>query len=170
MADTDPPERQAFDELAGSLDHAMLIVTTACGEDHRAGCLVGFHSQCSIDPPRYAVWISRTNRTYRLAMVSRVFAVHLPRADQHPLADLFGGTTGDEVDKFERCAWSPGPDGVPLLDDCPNRFVGERVEVAHTDADHVCVVLRPLRTDRDDGPANWLPFAAVKDITAGHRP
>jgi hypothetical protein len=25
------------------------------------------------------------------------------------LAELFGGETGDEVDKFDRCEWRPGP-------------------------------------------------------------
>ena len=40
------------------------------------------------------------------------------------LAELFGGETGDEVDKFARCAWHEGPEGVPMLDGCANRFVG----------------------------------------------
>ena len=31
----------------------MVVVTTAQG-DERAGCLVGFHAQSSIEPPRYA--------------------------------------------------------------------------------------------------------------------
>ena len=44
------------------------------------------------------------------------------------LVELFGGETGDEIDKFERCAWRPGPGGTPLLDGCPNRFVGRVLE------------------------------------------
>jgi flavin reductase (DIM6/NTAB) family NADH-FMN oxidoreductase RutF len=48
--------------------------------------------------------------------------------DRRDLAELFGGETGDELDKFERCEWSEGPEGVPLLDACPVRYVGRVIE------------------------------------------
>lgn len=32
-------------------------------------------------------------------------------------------TSGYEVDKFTRCEWSEGPDGVPLLAGCESRMV-----------------------------------------------
>jgi hypothetical protein len=51
-------DQDGFDELMGRLDHPMVIVTTVAG-DIRAGCLVGFHSQCGIEPPLYAVWFSK---------------------------------------------------------------------------------------------------------------
>ena len=35
--------------------------------------------------------------------------VHFVPEEAEDLAELFGGETGDEVDKFERCAWRPGP-------------------------------------------------------------
>ena len=167
-ADEGPDER-AFDELVGSLDHAMVIVTTATDE-RRAGCLVGFHSQCSIEPRRYAVWISKLNETYRVARRAERFAVHVPRAEQHHLAELFGGETGDEIDKFTRCPWTPGPGGVPLLDECPDRFIGRRIELAEVGADHACLVLAPERTDRGDGSGAWFSFEAAKGIDAGHPP
>lgn len=51
-----------FDTLIGSLDYPMFIVTTAAGDDV-AGCLVGFATQTSIDPPLVLVCLSRANRT-----------------------------------------------------------------------------------------------------------
>jgi len=33
-----------------------VVIVTARGREGRAGCLVGFTSQCGIEPPRYAVW------------------------------------------------------------------------------------------------------------------
>ena len=86
----------------------MVIVTTVAG-GHRSGCLVGFHTQCSIDPPRYAVWLSEANHTCRVGAAADHFAVHWVPSDRHDLAELFGGTTGDEVDKFDRCDWTAGP-------------------------------------------------------------
>ena len=39
--------------------------------------------------------------------------MHLVPADATGLAELFGGETGD--DKFARCEWSAGPEGLPIL-------------------------------------------------------
>ena len=39
----------AFDSLMASTDPPLIVVTTVA-EDERAGCLVGFHAQSSIDP------------------------------------------------------------------------------------------------------------------------
>ena len=56
---------------------APLVVVTAASGDQRAGCVVGFHSQCSIEPPRYAVWLSKANRTYRVALFATHVALHV---------------------------------------------------------------------------------------------
>jgi flavin reductase (DIM6/NTAB) family NADH-FMN oxidoreductase RutF len=163
-----------FDDLMGRLDHAMAIVTTAAG-DVRSGCLVGFHSQCGIDPPRLAIWLSKGNHTYRVGVLCETFAVHFPTAGQHDLARLFGADTGDDVDKFVHCAWTRGPDDVPLIDACPTRFVGRRVALVDAGADHVCLVLAPVQVDEPDGPDEpdpdgWLMFHDVVGLTAGHPP
>src|SRR4051812_38755411 len=111
--------RDTFNELMGELDYPMFIVTVAHGGE-RAGCLVGFATQGSIDPPRFLACLSKANRTYRVARGADALAVHFVPAGADGLAELFGGQTGDEVDKFSRCRWHPGPGGVPLLDDCVN--------------------------------------------------
>jgi flavin reductase (DIM6/NTAB) family NADH-FMN oxidoreductase RutF len=157
-----------FDDLVGSLDPGMLVVTTAA-DGLRAGCLVGFHSQCSIEPRRYAVWISKANETYRVARRAETFGVHLVPADGFEIAALFGGETGDEIDKFEQCRWTEGPDGVPLLEACPDRFVGQRVDLVEVTGDHVCLVLAPGRTDRGGADArSWLTLEQAEAIPPGH--
>ncbi|MFL6205193.1 MAG: flavin reductase family protein [Acidimicrobiales bacterium] len=157
--------RAAFDELMGDLDQSMVIVTTVAG-DERSGCLVGFHSQCSIDPVRYVVWLSQANHTHGVAVRASTFAVHLIPTGRHDLAELFGGRTGDEVDKLARCEWRDGPGGVPLIDGCPDRFVGERVGWL-AGGDHDGVVLEPVDAERSgDGP--WLRLSDATDIDAGH--
>ena len=161
-------DEHEFDELVGSRDTAMLVVTAAA-DGVLAGCLVGFHSQCGIEPRRYAVWISKANETYRVARRAEHFAVHVPRAHQLDVAELFGGETGDEVDKFAGGGWTEGPGGVPLLAACPDRFLGRRVDLVDVGADHVCVVLAPVRTDRSAAaPGPWLTYERAKDIPPGH--
>ena len=167
MAD---PTSDAFDEVVASLDAAMVVVTAADGEE-RDGCLVGFHSQASISPRRYVVWLSRANRTYRTAQRSTHLAVHAVGAGDHDLAERFGGTTGDEVDKLAGVEWSPGPGGVPLLAALPTRLVGRVLtELDLPDADHVGFVLDPVDADAapDTPGAEPLRLHAATDIDPGH--
>ncbi|MDH6214711.1 flavin reductase family protein [Streptomyces pseudovenezuelae] len=162
MTDLDP-----FTDL---LDGPMYVVTAeAAGE--RAGCLVGFGSQCSIRPARFMVWLSKANRTFRVAEHAERLTVHLLRRDQHGLARLFGGETGDRIDKFTGIPWHPGPGGSPVLDEAPAWFVG-RVENRIDGGDHVGFLLAPEAVENlagDDGTAPLsLTDALDLDITPGH--
>lgn len=159
-------DRAAFDALMADVDQPMIIVTTA-PRDVRAGCLVGFHAQAGIDPVEYAVWLSKANHTYRVGALSEHFAVHFLSKEHHDLAELFGGHTQEQVDKFAQCDWSPGPNGVPLLDRVTNRFVGRRHAWLDPGADHVCLILTPVVADHS-GTAGWLRLADAADINAGH--
>ena len=157
-----------FLELAGSLDYPLFIVT-ASDRDRREGCVIGFATQCSFHPPRFLACLSRENRTYRFAVEHDVdaLAVHLVPRAQARLAELFGGETGDEIDKFERCAWHPGPRGLPILDDCPSWFAGA-VRERHDLGDHVGFVLDPFDA-RFVAGEEIVCFQAVKDtIEPGH--
>lgn len=162
-----PDPLPAFTELAGSLDYPMLIVTASAGGEH-AGCLVGFHTQCSIDPPRYLVGLSDKNHTFRVADRAAALAVHLIPSRARRLAELFGGETDDgAVDKFSRCAWHPGPEGLPILEDCPSWFAG-RILDRHPLGDHVGFVLEPFAAASGDGGADFVTFQQVKDLDPGH--
>lgn len=154
-----------FDELVGQLDYSMFIVTAAA-DGARSGCLVGFASQSSIVPPRFLVCLSRTNRTYRVARGSAALAVHFVPADASALAELFGGQTGDDVDKFARCTWHEGPEGLPVLDDCGDWFAG-RVLHEFDLGDHVGFLLDPFEAHcAQRGPQ--FPFHRAKRIDPGH--
>lgn len=156
---------EEFGSFVDGLDYPMFIVT-AVSEGRPAGCLVGFTTQASIDPPRMLVCLSQRNHTYGVAERARFLGVHVLEPDQHELAELFGGTTGDEIDKFARCAWSAGPDGLPLLRDCPRRLVS-RVLERHPLGDHVGFLLRPL--SEHGGPSDQgLTYQQVRDVEPGH--
>src|SRR4051812_26824918 len=113
----------------------MFIVTLVAGGE-RAGCLVGFATQCSIDPPRFLVCISVNNRTYRVGRDARAMAVHLVPTDGDDLVELFGGETGDDTDKFERVEWYEGPEGLPVIDRCGSWFAGRVLERFDSFGDH----------------------------------
>ncbi|MFI8103858.1 flavin reductase family protein [Streptomyces sp. NPDC086023] len=157
----------SIDAFADRLDGPVYVVTVAAGRE-RAGCLVGFASQCSIHPPRFMVWLSTLNHTYRVARRASHLAVHLLGPDQRPLAELFGGETGDEVDKFTRVAWRPGTGGSPLLTGAHAWFEG-RIEARVDGGDHIGHLLAPAEVSPPAaaGPG-VLTYHDVKDIDPGH--
>jgi len=162
----DEPDRMAA--TIAPLDQAMAIITTATNEE-RAGCLIGFHAQGSIDPFQYALWISKANHTYRVGLHAEHFAVHFPSIEDHDLAELFGGETGDEIDKFELVDWEPGPGGVPLLQRLPHRLLGRRVELFDAGGDHVCVLVEAIGgSGGPTPPLRPLRLSDATDITPGH--
>jgi flavin reductase (DIM6/NTAB) family NADH-FMN oxidoreductase RutF len=144
----------------------MFVVTTKAG-DELAGCLVGFATQVSIDPRRFLIGLSEANRTFRVAQHAQRLAVHVLDADDEALAGLFGGETGDDVDKFARCRWRPGPDGVPLLDDAAAWFSG-RILGRYPVGDHVGFLIEPDAADASEDEVRLLTFAQVRHLDAGH--
>jgi flavin reductase (DIM6/NTAB) family NADH-FMN oxidoreductase RutF len=157
---------KSFGTLMSSLDPPLLVVTTAeAGEP--AGCLVGFHSQSSIGPRRYCVWLSKANHTYRVALRSSYLAIHFLTADDLLLAELFGTRSGDTVDKFAGLPSEPGPDGVPVLRQCPNRLITRRLTLLDEGGDHVSVVTEPM-TAGSSGRFSPLRLSQVGHLTPGH--
>ena len=154
-----------FNALVGDLEYPMFIVTARAG-DEPLGCLVGFATQMSIHPPRFAVCLSHKNRTFRRGHDAALLGVHCVPADAGELAELFGGQTGDEVDKFARCAWHEGPEGVPILDDCTNRFVGRVVWRADA-GDHDAFLLEPIVAEAGS-PESEFTFHRARRIDPGH--
>lgn len=158
----------AYRRLVAGLDYPMYVVTVADGA-HRAGCLVGFAAQVSIDPARALLGLSEKNHTYRVAQRVDTVCLHFLAADQVGLASLFGEETGDEVDKFTRCAWSPGPAGVPVLAGCRG-WVAARVLDRFAAGDHQALLVEPFagEAERPDDP--FLGFRRVRHLHPGHEP
>jgi flavin reductase (DIM6/NTAB) family NADH-FMN oxidoreductase RutF len=156
-----------MDEFTGRLNPDMCVVTAAAGGE-RAGCLVGFASQCSIRPVRFVVWLSDANHTFRVARSAQVLAVHLLAREQRALAELFGGRTGDREDKFRHVRLREGHAGALVLEDAPAWFVG-RIVTRVDGGDHTGFVLDPVEWGEHeayDGPLLRLDDAAT--ISPGH--
>jgi flavin reductase (DIM6/NTAB) family NADH-FMN oxidoreductase RutF len=160
--------QRTFDRLAGLLDYSMFIVTARAPDGEPLGCLVGFATQTSIDPGRMLVCLSRTNRTYTRGRDAEHLGVHWIPAEAADLAELFGGATGDEVDKFARTPWADGPCAVPILARCPNWIVG-RVLARFDVGDHDGYLLEPRAAQAGAAGAEFS-FHRAKAIAPGHAP
>src|SRR3954465_5028127 len=167
MAATDDVVKP-FTSPMGALDYPMFIVTTVAGDGERSGCLIGFATQISIDPPRFLTGLSNTNHTFEGAKAADNIGVTFVPADGEQIAELFGGETGDEIDKFERCEWHEGPEGVPIGAGMPNWFVGRIVERL-TAGDHDAIILEPVGGERQAEEQEFT-FHRAKRIEPGHEP
>jgi flavin reductase (DIM6/NTAB) family NADH-FMN oxidoreductase RutF len=158
-----------YSDIVDELDFPMVVVTTRADDDGElGGCLVGFHTQCSIDPPHHLVLISKENHTWRVARRASELAVHVLADDQLDLARGFGEVTDDA---------SPGDkwgavnvddrDGPPILLDAVAWFAGPIVETLDA-GDHVAFVLEPTRTSRRRATFTQLGFQATRDFHPGH--
>ena len=155
----------AFEGLVSELEYPMFIVTARAPDGEPLGCLVGFTTQASIDPPRFIACLSHENRTFRRGQDAPMLAVHAVPADAGDLARLFGGETGDATDKFARTPWHEGPEGVPILDRCANWFAG-RVLGRWDAGDHDAFLLEPV--DGSSAPEGEFTFHRARRIDPGH--
>lgn len=157
---------EPFEAIMRSLDPNLIVVTTAAGEE-RAGCLVGFHSQSSIAPERYAVWLSKANHTYRVGLRATHVGIHFLTDADRALAVRFGTLTGDTTDKFAGLDVDTRSAGVPVLRACPNWLVLRRTALLDEGGDHVCLALEPV-SGGAGRPFTPLRLSAVDDLTPGH--
>jgi flavin reductase (DIM6/NTAB) family NADH-FMN oxidoreductase RutF len=157
---------ESFDRLVGMLDYTMFMVTTQA-DGHPSGCLVGFATQTSMRPPRFLVGLSKNNHTFGVAARSDYLAVHVLPRRHIGLARLFGGQTGDQVNKFDHCSWHTGPEGMPILDDAVAWFVGKTLERVDL-GDHVGYLLEPVTGDAAERSDDLVSFADVADLEPGH--
>jgi flavin reductase (DIM6/NTAB) family NADH-FMN oxidoreductase RutF len=141
------------------------VTTQADGDP--SGCLVGFATQISIHPARFLAGMSKTNHTCAVAARSEYLAVHVLARSHVGLARLFGGQTGDLVDKFDHCSWRTGPQGMPILDDAPAWFVGKTLQRIDL-GDHIGYVLAPVTGAVVERSAHLVSFADVADLKPGH--
>lgn len=164
---TQEPLRSAFDDLLATLD-APLTIVTAASQGERAGCLVSFHTPASIAPQRYLVALSPENRTFRVTGSASHLGVHTIPASRRDLAELFGGQTGDEVDKFAACRWRAWRDGTPLLADAAGWFVGRCLQSVPL-GDHTGVLLEPVEVSPTPS-TELLTSGGLGPLQPGHEP
>jgi flavin reductase (DIM6/NTAB) family NADH-FMN oxidoreductase RutF len=156
----------SFEELVGSVDPPMYVVTVV-SRGERSGCLVGFAGQTSIDPPRFGVWISVANHTSEIAAHASEFVVHVLRADDERVAEVFGELTGDDVDKFALLPWTPTAAGTPVLDGC-DHFVGRVVDRIDVEGDHRGYILEPEAAEVSRADRGQFGLRRASRLDPGH--
>jgi flavin reductase (DIM6/NTAB) family NADH-FMN oxidoreductase RutF len=160
--------KDAYERVVGPVDPVAVIVTCASGGD-LAGCLVTYSVPCSVDPPRYAVWLAHRNHTYDVARRASELIVHMLTPADLLLAELFGGVSGVHEDKFARVPWTDRG-GIPLLSVSGGWLRGRILSRVpgrdETGGDHTCFVLEPTAA-HGGGSGRPLRHSDVRHIRPG---
>ena len=157
---------EGLDAFFDRVDYPLYVVTVRAGDAEMSGCLAGFVTQCSIDPPHFLVCVSKKNHTLGVAERSSGMALHLLGRDQEALARLFAEETGDRVDKFASVAWRLGHSGAPLIEDVAARLEGRLLGHA-TVGDHEAFVLHAEHARVGDR-AGLLTYRTAPPLRPGH--
>jgi len=79
---------------------AVIVTASAGGKDD--AMTAAWHSSISFRPPIYGVAITSKRFTYQLITESREFGINFIPLKKASIAAAVGGTSGQQVDKFER--------------------------------------------------------------------
>ena len=79
---------------------AAIVTGSARGRDD--AMTAAWHTSISVRPPLYGVAVTSKRFTYQLITESREFGINFIPAGKASLAAAIGGTSGQQIDKFER--------------------------------------------------------------------
>jgi len=119
---------------------AAIVTASARGKDN--AMTAAWHSSISRNPPLYGVSISPKRFTYQLITESKEFGINFMPWQKASLAARVGGTSGQEMDKFERFAIErekPLRTEVPILKDAYAAYECKLVD-SKSYGDHIWVV------------------------------
>jgi len=132
-------------EAIGKFGHhyprvAALVSAGAGGRDDVM--TAAWHTFISLKPPLYGVAITTRRFTYQLIMESREFGVNFIPLYKAPLAAAVGGTSGHQIDKFEKFhikKEKPLKTRAPVLEDAYATYECKLVDTRPY-GDHIWVV------------------------------
>ncbi|WKD48703.1 flavin reductase family protein [Microbulbifer spongiae] len=110
--------RQLRDTL-GQFATGVTVITTRDINGQPAGMTVNSFNSVSLDPALVLWSIDKQSLGYEAFTTRDHFAVHVLRADQQHVSNLFAGRGSN---KFGQIHWYEGPNGIPRLEECAAYF------------------------------------------------
>ncbi|WP_091510946.1 flavin reductase family protein [Microbulbifer yueqingensis] len=114
-----PDQSRALRDTLGQFATGVTVVTTTDANGQPVGMTVNSFNSVSLDPPLVLWSIDKESLGYDAFTAEGHFAVHVLRADQQHVSNLFAGRGAD---KFGQVRWQEGPNQVPLLAECAAVF------------------------------------------------
>lgn len=139
----------------------VCVITTVAPDGFLLGKAANSFHSVSLEPPLVSWCLDVGSTRYQDWLDAPGYVVHILSEEQLNLVGRFARKGGD---KFEGLAWTPGPGGMPLLEDAALRIVC-RAWRQYEAGDHTYLVGEIITIE--DQPHHPLIFHGGKALTLG---
>lgn len=160
---TDPKAlRNAF----GAFATGVTVITTRQPDGTPRGFTANSFTSVSLDPPLLLVCLAKTAHSADTFATAPHFAVNILSEDQKAVSGLFASRAPD---KFDQCAWTPGPADVPLIDGSLAQFTCANHQLVDA-GDHLILIGRIEHFTAAEGQplgyfrGNYFSIGIEKDL------
>ena len=133
-----PIDPRALRNAFGAFATGVTVVTTRQADGTPRGFTANSFTSVSLDPPLLLVCLAKTAHSADTFAVAPHFAVNILAEDQKAVSGLFASRAPD---KFDQCAWTPGPANVPLIDGALAQFTCANHQLVDA-GDHLILIGR----------------------------
>jgi flavin reductase (DIM6/NTAB) family NADH-FMN oxidoreductase RutF len=112
-------ENRALRDTLGQFATGVTVITTLDQRDQPVGMTVNSFNSVSLEPALVLWSIDKTALGYSAFTGCKYFSVHVLKADQQHISNLFAGRGAD---KFGQVHWRAGSHNLPQLSDCAALF------------------------------------------------
>lgn len=154
--------RQAF----GAFATGVTVVTTRQPDGTPRGFTANSFTSVSLDPALLLVCLAKAAHSAEVFGEAPHFAVNILAQDQKAVSGLFASRAPD---KFDHCAWTPGPADMPLLDGSLAQFTCARHQLIDA-GDHLILIGRVEHFTTAEGAplgyfrGNYFSIGIEKDL------
>ncbi len=135
--------RNAF----GAFATGVTVITTRQPDGTPRGFTANSFTSVSLDPPLLLVCLAKTAHSADVFASAPRFAVNILAEDQKAVSGLFASRVPD---KFDQCAWTPGPADMPLIDGALAKFTCANHQLVDA-GDHLILIGRVDHFATNDG-------------------
>jgi flavin reductase (DIM6/NTAB) family NADH-FMN oxidoreductase RutF len=121
-------DQQIKKQALRSFTYGLYVISCA-NEGEVNAFTINWLSQVSFEPPLVAASIENTAKSLPMILRSRKFLINVLRSGDRELAGLLGKSALKHPEKLAGVAYTPGPDGAPILQDALSWVA---CEVRHT--------------------------------------
>ena len=154
--------RNAF----GAFATGVTVITTRQPDGTPRGFTANSFTSVSLDPALLLVCLAKTAHSAEVFAEAPHFAVNILAQDQKAVSGLFASRAPD---KFDHCAWTPGPADMPLIDGALAQFTCARHQLVDA-GDHLILLGRVEHFATAEGQplgyfrGNYFSIGIEKDL------
>jgi flavin reductase (DIM6/NTAB) family NADH-FMN oxidoreductase RutF len=160
------PDPKALRHAFGAFATGVTVITTRQPDGTPRGFTANSFTSVSLDPPLLLVCLAKTAHSADVFATAPHFAANILAEDQKAVSGLFASRAPD---KFDQCAWTPGPADMPLIDGALAQFTCANHQLVDA-GDHLVLIGRIKAFTTSEGQplgyfrGNYFSIGIEKDL------